>query len=396
MAESDAGAGPAVDGASEDVIRATAALSVIALLGCFTKPGFDGADPNDAAVVDGKDTTSLDAGVDGMKYSHNVAFVTSVTTSVTALKSLAAADAFCDMRAMLAGLPENTYVAWLSGPNQAAPLRLKSARGWVRVDGRPFADTIANLTSGVIYHPLRIDETGMDRGGVPVATATTENGELQNADCDSFTGDGLEHIAVGMSDATKRRWTDNATTEPCTESVRLYCLGTDLDTPVTITPVTGLTAFVSTTLFLPEDGPLAADALCETDALSNSFPGNYVALLATPGATAASRLPNVSESWVRRDGIPIALSAAYVINGDLLTTLNVDAGGQYVDAQVWTGITLQGGLDVAAGNTCAGWGSKDMSLTGHVGTSTRTTTNWYRSATAQSCANARRVYCFQE
>lgn len=93
----------------------------------------------------------------------NIAFVTSTTYNGD-LGGLAGADQKCQALAEAAGLPANVYKAWLSTSNENAKDRLGSARGWVRKDGKPFADTVADIVSGKIFHPLRIDENGADTG----------------------------------------------------------------------------------------------------------------------------------------------------------------------------------------------------------------------------------------
>src|SRR5690606_4557544 len=82
----------------------------------------------------------------------NLVFVTSTTHEPASLGGLAGGDAICAARAEAAGLP-GTYVAWLSTATVDARDRLGSARGWRRVDGEPFADTVEDLASGKIFYP---------------------------------------------------------------------------------------------------------------------------------------------------------------------------------------------------------------------------------------------------
>ena len=73
----------------------------------------------------------------------NLVFVTS-TTYRGDLGGLQAADARCRERARAANL-RGTFVALLSSSTVDARTRLGTARGWVRTDGRPFADTQDDL-----------------------------------------------------------------------------------------------------------------------------------------------------------------------------------------------------------------------------------------------------------
>jgi len=71
-----------------------------------------------------------------------VNFVFATSTSYPAdFGGLAGADAICNQHAGDAGLP-GTYVAWLSTTTVDARDRLAGARGFVRPDGLPFADTV--------------------------------------------------------------------------------------------------------------------------------------------------------------------------------------------------------------------------------------------------------------
>jgi len=81
---------------------------------------------------------------------------------------LAGADSACQARASAASLT-GTYRAWLStsgtgGVNAIA--RLGTGRGWVRPDGKPFADTTNDISNGHIFCPPRLDEFGHDLGQV--------------------------------------------------------------------------------------------------------------------------------------------------------------------------------------------------------------------------------------
>src|SRR5262249_21678466 len=128
------------------------------------------------------------------------------------LGGLAGADGLCATRAMAASLP-GTYRAWLSTSTVNAKDRLAGARGWVRTDGLPFADTIADIVSGKILYPIRLDERGADLptalGQVFVATGTDPDGTLsttQVGTCDDFTTVNGS-VAVGDAAGGTAAWT---------------------------------------------------------------------------------------------------------------------------------------------------------------------------------------------
>src|SRR5206468_3194505 len=73
----------------------------------------------------------------------NYAFVTSQRVP-TRFQPLEVADSRCNDAAAAAGLP-GEYRAWLSTAAHYARDRLAGARGWIRTDGAPFADTVDDL-----------------------------------------------------------------------------------------------------------------------------------------------------------------------------------------------------------------------------------------------------------
>ena len=93
------------------------------------------------------DAASDDGNGDGGP-SVNIAFVTSTSVQISTLGGHLGADALCAQRAEAGGLPSNTYVAWLSTSTVDAKTRLAGARGWVRPDGLPFADTLESPRGG--------------------------------------------------------------------------------------------------------------------------------------------------------------------------------------------------------------------------------------------------------
>jgi hypothetical protein len=111
----------------------------------------------------------------------NLVFVTSQHVIAGQLGSLAAADARCNDAAGGAGLPGH-YVAWLSTSKTSAIDRLAGARGWVRPDGRPFADTPADIAAGRIWYPASIDENGAASATL-VITTSDAHGRFDGKSC---------------------------------------------------------------------------------------------------------------------------------------------------------------------------------------------------------------------
>jgi hypothetical protein len=333
----------------------------------------------------------------------NIVFVSSLTYNGN-LGGLAGADQKCQSLATAAGLPQNTYRAWLSTSTVNAIDRLGSARGWVRVDGKPFADTKADITSGKIYHPIRVDETGVfvnDISSLLVWTGTNSIGTVSGRTCSDWTtnnnavgGDLGSCDGVGAT-FTLSNWVQ------CNNTRRLYCFGVDKNIPVTVIPVAGRMAFVTSATWTPEAGGLtAADALCQGEATSASLPGTFKALLATSTNSSQSRFQPIAPGslpWVRPDGVAIAPTAAELFTLTFLNTaINQPADGlsYYGYDGVWGGAW---NLHTAgtSGSTCDNW----TSTTGFevlVGYAGFTYDSKVFATNYGTCNGSYHLYCLQE
>jgi len=299
-------------------------------------------------------------------------------------------------------LPTGTYQAWLSTSTLNAVTKMGSARGFIRTDGQPFADTIADITAGRILHPLNLDERGnvVGSGADYVWTGTTNAGTTSTSTCSDWTSTLTTELGmVGLVVSGPFGWSD-AGEFPCTvlesSGPLLYCFDTSHIAPLAITPVTGRIGFVSEETFDPSTGIAAADTLCESEATSAGFANasTFKALLSTTTASAASRF-NVatgSEPFVRPDGIEIATAPALAA-GTLDSGIWQNADGTYVTAGTtlaWTGSTNPSTL---GSHTCTNWTTKSASITGSVGDSSRTDI-WFNDVTS-ACSGSSVVYCLE-
>src|SRR5207237_458405 len=114
-------------------------------------------------------------GSDASGPAPNYMFVTSVGYNIMTIGGLPGADMACQQAA--SGKLAGNFVAWLSAVGSDAIGRINIASGWVRPDGKPFADQSSDLARGAIFYPPLIDEDGAP---VPpdtlVATGTSSNG----------------------------------------------------------------------------------------------------------------------------------------------------------------------------------------------------------------------------
>ena len=114
--------------------------------------------------------------------AYNVVFVTSTTMTPAELVArgggspVVGGEIVCAARAAAAGLT-GTFVPWISDATTHAGDRLAGARGWVRFDGAPFADSPESLLQqNQTFYPILFDELGNDPGPRPTMSATTGDG----------------------------------------------------------------------------------------------------------------------------------------------------------------------------------------------------------------------------
>jgi hypothetical protein len=313
---------------------------------------------------------------------------------------LAGADTKCSTRATSAGLT-GTWRAWLSTSTVNASSRLTGARGFVRADGQPFADQVSDIVAGRILNPLTIDETGNDRGRQDVWTGTDNNGTLETpietcGDWGSTGASGWE----GMSSGGPGIWSNEGASSSCNSFAFIYCFDVSHANALTITPVSGRTAFVSSGSFDTTTGISGADTLCQNEALGASLPNasQYKALLSTSTASAASRfdLSAGSQPYVRPDGIKIADAPAIASGIALKSGIWQHANGSYVSALgagVWTGSLLPNTAGSLT-STCKDW-SAATSATGETGASNQTDPAWWASGSNVPCGTPLSIYCLQ-
>jgi hypothetical protein len=322
----------------------------------------------------------------------NYMFVTSALYS-PGFRSLNIADINCQSLAATARLP-GTYRAWLSTTTVRAIDRLAGARGWIRTDGIPFADTVDDIAQGRILNAPYVDERRLEQRDPfanRVMTGTTPAGEVGP---DSTCSDWSTHLGIGFGGATE--WTTDlwtyGTSFNCSMQVRLYCFGIDRTVPLTWTQATGKLAFLSEGPFEPLGGIEAADALCNAEAASTGLSRRFKALLATSTATAVSRFPAFAQTaWVRADGFALNTGDYPLFIGGPRTPINVTSRKSYIgDAKVFLG--AQSPFEAPFFGTCDDWHNPYSPLQVTVWRASSASP----SATTTSCNEPAHIYCFEE
>jgi hypothetical protein len=302
--------------------------------------------------------------------------------TVTGATGIAGADTLCQSEAQSASPPlPGTYRAWLSTDSTGASSRLGSARAWVRPDGKPFADRVADFAAAGpshIYYPIRLSATGSDLGRLDVFTGTNYDGQpYAGSTCGSWSSSATGSGATGVSTAGAAMFTIWGSS-PCSFPRPVYCFGISNTSQLLVTPTSGRKAFLSRGAWSPGGGLASADALCQSEATSAGLSGTFKALLATTTASAASRFNQSGAPWVRVDGVALAPTAAALFASgtliwDLPLNIPADNSGQRSNSSQWSGapsppsgtnlLTLVG----TATTTCQDWSSGASTDTGNAG-----------------------------
>lgn len=331
----------------------------------------------------------------------NIAFVTSATLSGN-LGGLAGADAECASLASAASLPAGTYKAWLSTSTVNASSRLGSARGFVRPDGKPFADRVSDITAGTIYNPLSLDESGEDIGFQNIWTGTADDGTATTETCSDWTdGSNNSFGEEGSPTGGPGAWSDRGGAGGCASPEPFYCFDTSHVTPLTIASTTGRLAFISASSFDTALGISGADSVCQDDATAAGLanPTHFLALLATSTATPASRfdLSAMSTPYVRPDGIKIADAPTIAAGTELNSGIWQHADGSYAgefSSAAWTGSSSPSSVGTLA-TTCQDWSTLNGVNLGSEGEGNDTSL-WWETGGSVSCGAGLPVYCLEQ
>ncbi len=323
----------------------------------------------------------------------NLVFVSSQVVAAN-LGSAAAYDMQCNTFATNAGINNmagDAFVAWISDSNSDAVTRLGSARGFVRVDGRPFADTVADLTADILFNPLRVTETGTVLVDGGVMTGTTPQGTFSGNNCSDWT-DTMNTMTIGAVRFGPQGWTSFGPF-PCL-SFRIYCFMKTQNTDVAPPLASGKRIFMTNSPFIPGVG--TPDALCQAEKPAGT--GSVVALLARSTAAAATLL-SLGTTYIRPDGTAVGTGQDLIDDGVFSGTEYLESGiwqtanGGYLAAFVWTGSTNISNAPLAS-ETCNDWTSS--SGNGNVGDS-RSAQGGYWDGGAQNCSSMSvHLYCIEQ
>ena len=117
-------------------------------------------------------------------------------------------------------------------------------------------------------------------------------------------------------------------------------------------------------------------------------------------ATDPSRFDLTGQPWFRLDGAQIVVSATDLgapAGDKMLTTVNVNSSGSYVDTPAWTGSGVAPGVTTDTVN-CADWSTQGaMGYSGATSILSRyMTQSQFWAAYQWPCTSAYPVYCFEK
>ncbi len=338
----------------------------------------------------------------------NIVFVSSLKWAPQALGGLEGADEKCQALADAADLP-GTFVAWLSDSKTDAKDRLGSARGWVRTDGKPFVDTVADLTSGTHFYSPQLDEnaTKISDFPAPVVTGTAADG-TKYAPFGGYCGDYQEPDAsFGVTRGDLNFFDDRWTVlgqfvgdmQPCNSPARLYCFQIDHQKSVEAGFPASRKAFVTKGSPRPDMGIDEFDDQCAAEALAAKLPGSFKAFVSSTTEAAASRFDLTGLTFARMDGVPIVESAADIADATSLDVpIDQHADGTTIEntnQHVYTGSVSPSTVATDA-ESCDNWTISFQDNYARVGNPTLTNASWWNDLDDRQCNNWVRVYCFEE
>jgi len=338
--------------------------------------------------------------------ANNLVFISSEGLSPV-LGGVAPYDAACNRLASAAGLNPagDGFIAAISDATSHFADRLGTARGWVRMDGRPFGDTREEIVNeGIVYNTVAYTELGELVTGDAHMSGTLADGAL-GLHCDNWSSTSAELTEGNPFTEGPGAWMGTGSlpisgANPCDPAVprRVVCLGNSATGPLLRTPRAGKRIWLSNTQFFP--GGLSPDEACQAERPSGVT--SAVALVAYSDRAASDSI-DPSADYVRPDGEIVGTGARLIEASQapsfshLETGLWQTADGSYLRIDqfsifVWSGSQRMDALGEVESN-CGDW--LDQNQQGYVGRLGVTQSQfWARGATG-SCADGAYLICVE-
>jgi hypothetical protein len=280
--------------------------------------------------------------------TNNLVFVTSTQFS-TDLGNASMYDTKCNEAASAVGindkgLPGTSYVALTSDAASDTRSRLGTiARGWVRMDGRPFADSQASLfNSGAVLNSIRFDENGLSVGRAEVLMAGTG--------CSNWTSTSHSDLfALADAEGGPAAWYGGLGGQfgICDSGPhRIICMGKTKSVPVVQPTIVGRKVWIGS-YYQPAQSP---DQNCQTSRPSGVTTGRALLAYSTQPLSA---ILDPTTMYTRPDGILVGTGAQIGARGPLESGIWQFANGAYDVRGIASFFT--GGAGGSLANTCNDW-----------------------------------------
>ncbi len=348
----------------------------------------DGTGAPDASLMDAPRDVAAPFDAGSPSSALNRVFVSSETLAMD-LGGVGPYDAACNRlatRAGLQGADDARFMAWMSDAASTAASRLGPARGFVRMDGQPFAD---DVLASEVFRGVAFDETG---ARVPpeevVATGTDAEGARSANHCRDWT-DATQGMTTGRADGGPRAWTSRGSST-CSPR-RIYCIENVHSREVVPEREAGRLIYLTNDDFEP-GGSVTPAAACEASKPAGA--GDIAPLLAT-GTSAASEVLDPAATYVRPDGVAVGTGAQLAV-GEWRTGAWQQGDGTYPSEvrRVWTGSER---IDALGDTSCDDWGSDSSDIRGHYGFPASPVNGAFWTLRTRRCASASdlRLYCVE-
>ena len=304
------------------------------------------------------------------------------------LGSSTAYDAECNRLATEGGINDAAgagYVAVVSGPESFLERVPAAARGWVRMDGLPVADTLQSLVDGAPapFYPINLNERGTLNLN-SVWSGTRAGGAAADTCANWTSREAGSSGSIGLSNSVD--WLGVRGTI-CNQEFPVFCLGVTKTAPVVLQTFVGKRLWVTPTVVTL--GTDTVDAACQA-----SRPSGVATAVAFIGYTdrPAADVLDPTANYVRPDGARLG-TGEDVRRLRLFTGPRVASDGSVIRSVdgPWTG-GLPGNAALSTEN-CNDW--QDSMGIGISGDPAETDDSAFRSSST-SCSQPRRIYCVEQ
>jgi hypothetical protein len=303
------------------------------------------------------------------------------------------ADGLCQTYADSASLG-GTFRALLATSTETATQSFSGSRGWVRFDGAPVADLVADLVALKLDFPVLFDETGAIDGG-KAWTGVTNIAAASTDSCLDWTSPMSGMMSkVGATDQIGLNAVSDTGMPLCSSTHSLYCFETGGVTPapaIVRIPI-GRYLFTTQSQLTLGGGIAAADALCTSEAAAAGLPGEYMAMMATSTQSIRDRLGSLMGPWRRPDDVVVAVADLANATQFRAPIHGTPTGALSVHT-IWLGASGGNALTTLGTQTCGDWTL--TTGTGLEGTNDNVRINQLFGGNSRPCSSPARVICLQ-